>query len=105
MDAAEGDDRPAAALMVEVLNENLRQGAESGALRATAVVEQIRNLKIPNGGRSDVVRIALEHNSGYCVNALFPYTRDPAGEIEFGQNWSTTRSPGAVFDACGPREG
>jgi hypothetical protein len=73
MEAGFHDGPPDPALMLELLAKGLAEKAQRRRIRAAATAANIA-LKVPSTeGYSDGVRIEIEHQDGYCVEAFIPY--------------------------------
>ena len=83
---------------LEQLLRGFREGAQSGQYKATALFVDVR--VAPDGGaKTDAIEVGLEHESGYCVNVYYPYTRSSDGEVQFGDLFASPRK-GLAFEAC-----
>jgi hypothetical protein len=56
-------------------------------------------IKLPKLGTTSAVQARMEHESGYCTDVYYPYSRLDEGELVFGHAVST-HNDGAVFGNC-----
>ncbi len=95
---AVSEDMPAADELLVALETGLRQQAESGALRSSAVFVDV--VVAHEGSESGALQARLEHSAGYCVDVFYLYSRDEAGALQF-QPPITRARQGTVFAGCG----
>ena len=80
------------------LSSGLRRGAESGAYQAIATFVLVQMRKPDDGEIISVVRVALEHRSGYCVDVYYPTVK--RGEILTLGDPVAGKRTGEFFEAC-----
>src|SRR5271154_1160270 len=74
MEAIVQKDMPAdAALLLDLLQQQLTERARRGALQATATASNVTMGKPSEEGYTDAIMLDIEHQSGYCVKAFVPY--------------------------------
>ncbi|HEX3471844.1 MAG TPA: hypothetical protein VHT28_11730 [Silvibacterium sp.] len=67
-------DMPAdAALLLDLIYQQLMERAKRGALRAAATASNVTMGKPSKDGYTDAIMMDIEHQSGYCVKAFVPY--------------------------------
>ena len=67
--------------------------------RRSAVFFDVRVQQPGNPEETDAVQVGLEHESGYCVDVFFPYSRTAKGEVTYGTVFASKRD-GVVFGTC-----
>ncbi|HZD47430.1 MAG TPA: hypothetical protein VE178_01680 [Silvibacterium sp.] len=70
---AQQDMPPDPAMLLDLLQQQLRERAKRGRLRAAASASNVTMRQTSNEGYSDAIMIDIEHESGYCVKAFVPY--------------------------------
>jgi len=74
MEAIVQKDMPAdAALLLDLLLQQLTERARRGALQAAAMASNVTMGKPSDEGYTDAIMMDIEHHSGYCVKAFVPY--------------------------------
>jgi hypothetical protein len=74
MEAIAQHDMPAdAAMLLDLLQQQLAERARRGSLRATASTSNVTMGQASSEGYTDAIMIDIEHESGYCVKAFVPY--------------------------------
>ncbi len=82
--------------LYEALVRGLKQGAVDGSYRATATFVNVRMRNPADGETIEALHVALEHESGYCVDVFYPLIRD--GETAgLGESFAGRRV-GTFFD-------
>lgn len=61
------------ALLLDLLYQQLGEGAKRGSLLAAATVSNVGLGKPSEEGFTDAVMVEIEHKSGYCVQTFIPY--------------------------------
>ena len=61
------------AMLLDLLQQQLRERAKRGALRAAASTSNVTMQKASEEGYVDAIMVDIEHESGYCVKAFVPY--------------------------------
>lgn len=87
--AETGDDRPPSQELIDLLKAGLREGAQKGDFKATAIVFDV--LVTPPGAdsKSDAIAVAIDHRDDYSVVIVLPYTLDQ-GELVLGETFVQT---------------
>jgi hypothetical protein len=62
-----------AALLLNLLRQQLTEKARRGGLSATAMASNVAMAKASDEGYSDAIMIEIEHKTGYSVRAFVPY--------------------------------
>ncbi len=70
--------------VVEALKGKLRNGADTNAYRATALVFPIQAQLPGSDDETEAVAIALDHQANYSVVLIIPYALSD-GAVEFGE--------------------
>lgn len=75
--AYDGTERPPSQPLIELLQDEFRQGAKGGKLAATALVYDV--LVVPPGAsaKTDAIAVELDHRENYSVIVFFPYVIKP----------------------------
>lgn len=74
MEAIAQQDMPAdAAMLLDLLQQQLTERARRGALHAAASASNVTMGKPSDEGYTDAIMLDIEHQSGYCVKAFVPY--------------------------------
>jgi hypothetical protein len=89
--AADGTEHPPSAALIEILRSTYRQEAQAGRYSATAMFYDVRITPPGKSAKSDAIQVELEHSGGYCADVFFPYTRDSAGNVSFGEIFASKR--------------
>ncbi len=76
-----GDERPPSADLIALLNDVFRRGATAAKYRATALVFDVRVVPPGATAKQDAIAVNLDHQDGYSVVVMFPYTFSSAGEL------------------------
>ena len=79
----DGREHPPSAEIISLLKDGFKQGAKEKKYKATALVYDVRTT-LADGGKSDAIAIALDHEANYSVVVLFPYKLQD-GELQVGQ--------------------
>lgn len=64
---------PDAALLLNLLRQQLAEKAQRGGLSAAAMASNVTMSKASAEGYTDAIMIEIEHRSGYAVKAFVPY--------------------------------
>jgi hypothetical protein len=64
---------PDAALLLNLLRQQLTEKAQRGGLSAAAMASNVSMAKASEEGYTDAIMIEIEHRSGYAVKAFVPY--------------------------------
>jgi hypothetical protein len=64
---------PDAALLLNLLRQQLAEKAQRGGLSAAAMASNVTMSKASDEGYTDAIMIEIEHRSGYAVKAFVPY--------------------------------
>jgi hypothetical protein len=64
---------PDAALLLNLLRQQLAEKAQRGSLSAAAMASNVTMAKASEEGYTDAIMIEIEHRSGYAVKAFVPY--------------------------------
>jgi hypothetical protein len=94
----EGDE---AVSVLEAVRAAVMAGAAAGTYRAIALVRDVTVGDLEQGGRTDAVSIALEHEGGTCAQCFLPYDQDD-GELRFGALREHEAAP-SVFGSVPPQ--
>lgn len=73
MEAGFHDGPPDPALMLDLLTSGMMEKAQRGRIRAGASAANVTLKQPSEEGYLDGVRIEIEHQDGYCVEAFVPY--------------------------------
>lgn len=92
--AYEGNENLPSSELIEFLNKAFRGAAAKKEYKATALVYDVR-ISLPSGEPSDAIALNLDHESGYSVIVLLPYTLSN-GKLEFGQI-AAQKGKGSIF--------
>jgi hypothetical protein len=87
----DANERPSPQQVIDLLIKALCELAKSGESKAIALIV---NTTITRDGKAsgDAVQAGLEHQSGYCVNVLFPYSLD-SGALRVDDPFALSRDP------------
>jgi hypothetical protein len=98
--AYDGREHPPSQALIDLLRAGHQERAQSGSIKACATVYDI--LTIPPGGteKQDAIAVALDHESGYSVVVIFPYSFDSEGALCVEQPFAT-KGEGLVFGRLG----
>jgi len=83
----EGTDHPKSQPIIDLLRENLKQKAQSGELKAVAIIYDVRIKPPGEKDKTDAIQVCLDHEGGYSAEVLFPYTI-ANGELQFGKTFA-----------------
>ncbi|MEP5763209.1 MAG: hypothetical protein ABJ308_01380 [Halieaceae bacterium] len=92
--AYDGDEHPPSSEIIDMLHKAFHAAAKNKEYKATALVYDVR-VQLANGDPSDALAIELDHESGYSVVVLLPYTLS-AGQLQYGEI-SAQAGEGNVF--------
>jgi len=81
--AYDGNERPPSSEVINMLQKAFQTAAKNKDYKATALVYDVR-VQLANGEPSDAIAIALDHESGYSVVVLLPYTLN-GGQLQYGE--------------------
>lgn len=80
----DGRERPPSLDIIELIKSAFVKGAHDGSYKATALVYDVRVAISDSNPSRDAVAVSLNHEDGYSVVVLFPYTLN-AGNVVFGE--------------------
>ncbi|MBB1364742.1 hypothetical protein H5125_21660 [Shewanella sp. SR44-4] len=92
--AYDGDEHPPSLEVIEMLQKAFHTAAKNREYKATALVYDVR-VQLANGEPSDALAIELDHESGYSIVVLLPYTLRN-GHLQYGEI-SAQAGKGNVF--------
>ncbi|WP_337879447.1 hypothetical protein [Rheinheimera sp.] len=92
--AYDGDEHPPSSAVIDMLHKAFHTAAKNKEYKATALVYDVR-VQLANGEPSDALAIELDHESGYSVVVLLPYTLND-GQLQYGEI-SAQAGEGNVF--------
>ena len=78
------NDQPAANEVIEMLDLNLRIGAENDQYYATAVVSDVNVIPPGKSEQTKAIAIVMDHRDGLSMTLVFPYVVKET-EVELGQ--------------------
>lgn len=84
---------------IERIEKQLVAERESRGDLVTIGIFADTEIKLPKLGTTSAVQARMEHESGYCTDVYYPYSRLSEGELVFGRAVST-HNDGAVFGNC-----
>lgn len=79
-----GDERPASADVIRLLEDGLRERNAEG-IRAVAVVSDVRASDPATGATTDAVCVHMEHREGDALDVFLPYEKKRFRGIAFGE--------------------
>ena len=91
-----GEEHPASQLLIDLLEEGFRDGAQRHLFTATAIVVDVRTIPPGKKKKQDAVEVRLDHVSDYSVKVLFPYAFSPKGELKLAPPFAA-RGDGKIF--------
>lgn len=96
--AGDAGDDASSAEVYERLIDGIREGAGAREYRAAAVFALVELRDPADGALISAVHVALEHESGYCVDVYYP-TVVESGTLVLGEAFAGRRS-GTFFESC-----
>jgi uncharacterized protein DUF2569 len=91
--ASDGNEHPPSQNVIDVMTQALRRQARSGQLRAVGIVYDARTTPPGQTQKCDAVCASMEHKSGEAVNVVLPYEKASNGDVQYGQMFTTHRTP------------
>lgn len=92
--AYDGDEHPRSSQVIDMIHMAFRTAARNNEYKATALVYDVR-VQLADGEHSDALAIELDHESGYSIVVLLPYTLEN-GQLQYGEI-SAQEGEGNVF--------
>lgn len=71
--ATSGEDISAPSALVEILTEGFRSKAREKAIKAAAIVLNVRVLPPGRVEKCDAIEVRIDHHDGYSAHVFFPY--------------------------------
>lgn len=87
-----GNEQPKSSSLIQILQDELRELTRRGAIRASAIVFDVRIIPPNETETTDAIQVNLEHQDSYCAEVFFPY-RITNGAIEFGETFAQGGQP------------
>lgn len=81
--AYDGDEHPPSSEVISMFHKAFYTAAKNKEYKATALVYDVR-VQLANGQPSDALTIELDHESGYSIVVLLPYTLSN-GQLQYGE--------------------
>ena len=91
--ALEGNDHPASRPLIELMTQAFRKQALAGQIRAAGICYDVRTTPPGQTAKTDAICVALEHNTGQCVNVFVPYKKGWFGKVQYGELFASKRDP------------
>jgi hypothetical protein len=82
-----GDEHPASADVLQLLEDGLRERGDD--IRAAAVASDVRVADEATGADQDAVRVHIEHREGDAVDVYLPYVKKRLKGVEFGDIYAS----------------
>lgn len=83
--AYDGDEHPSSQDLIDLLVAGMRQAAQAGRIRASAVCLDTRVVPPGQGNKIDAICVRIEHHTGEAAAAYLPYRKGFLGRIRFGE--------------------
>lgn len=80
-------DHPKSQPIIDLLEGAFQKQAQSGEIRASAIVFDVRIKQPGTQEKTDAIQVCLDHREGYSVQVLFPY-KITNGALLFGQTFA-----------------
>jgi hypothetical protein len=90
-----GSEFPKGTEVIQLLTEAFQKDAADRKYIATAIIYDIRTIPPGESEKTDAVCVSLDHNDGYSVNIIFPYTLKHA-ELSLREPFAT-KGDGKIF--------
>jgi len=92
----EGTNHPDSKSLIELLTRNLKESAQTGAAKATAIVFDVRIVPPGKDETADAIQVSLDHADGYSAEVFFPYSVENKGELVLGRIFAQ-KGDGTMF--------
>ena len=93
--ASTGEEYPAGRELREMMQRSFRAGAD--ALKAAAIVCDVRITPPGEDTPRDAIQVELEHRDGYGAVVFFPYTISPSGDLQIEAPFASARNSGIFW--------
>jgi hypothetical protein len=87
--------------MVELLETSLRESAQRGECRATAVCCDVRVARESEGEKIEAIALSMESADGTSLECFLPYKKLESGEYEYADVFGGP-APARIFPAAAP---
>jgi len=91
--AYDSDEHPPSQIVIDLMTRVLRRQAQSGQFRAVGICYDSRTIPPGQTEKCDAVCASMEHQSGEAVNVILPFEKTSKGDIQYGQLFTTRRTP------------
>jgi hypothetical protein len=79
------EEKPAAPVVLGLLETALRESARQKTCRAVGICVNIRFATSPDQPKTDAIQVFLEHREGHVVNVILPYEKAAVGKLLYGE--------------------